>query len=65
MLRSDTMRALSLCASVGSTSDRPKQPGARTAFKPEISAVLPMKSAEVAFMAMLEGKTDGKTVLTR
>ena len=35
-----------------------------TAFKPEIGAVLPMESAEVAFNAMWEGKTDGKTVLT-
>ena len=38
---------------------------ARTAFKPEIGSVLPTESAEIAFKAMWEGKTDGKTVLTR
>jgi hypothetical protein len=32
---------------------------------PEIGAVLPMERAEEAFRAMREGRTRGKTVVTR
>jgi NADPH:quinone reductase-like Zn-dependent oxidoreductase len=38
---------------------------AQTRIKPEIGAVLPMERADEAFRAMWEGKTHGKTVLTR
>jgi NADPH:quinone reductase-like Zn-dependent oxidoreductase len=38
---------------------------AQTGIKPEIGAVLPMERAEEAFRAMWDGKTNGKTVLTR
>jgi NADPH:quinone reductase-like Zn-dependent oxidoreductase len=34
-------------------------------IKPEIGQILPMERAEEAFRAMWEGKTQGKTVLTR
>ena len=34
-------------------------------LEPEIGAVLPMERAKEAFQAMWEGKTHGKTVLTR
>ena len=38
---------------------------AQARIEPEIGAVLPMERAEEAFRAMWEGKTHGKTVLTR
>src|SRR4029079_16826463 len=37
----------------------------QTRLEPEIGAVLPMERAKEAFQAMWEGKTHGKTVLTR
>jgi D-arabinose 1-dehydrogenase-like Zn-dependent alcohol dehydrogenase len=34
-------------------------------IKPEIGAVMPMEEAKEAFLAMVEGRTSGKTVFTR
>jgi D-arabinose 1-dehydrogenase-like Zn-dependent alcohol dehydrogenase len=34
-------------------------------IKPEIGAVMPMEEAKKAILAMVEGRTHGKTIFTR